>query len=177
MKCPRCFKWIHKKASKCPFCQSIIRESDETYDEYYGYLTNGFNYVERQCIDFDDAIDDMTAGVFYRHTYTKEELLNSKYIDVIESTLGKMRNDIQNWINANKIPIQFQTIFEARASVVDTRISHMRDRISKRQQTFWEIILQGFMGVYQIVFQMVLNKFNDFILRKNTTDGGVKNTF
>jgi hypothetical protein len=169
MKCPACDKWISRKAKKCPYCQSVIYEDGLDINNYFNYINQGFYAIESECNSLDNEIEALTGSVFMQHQFSKNELLHSHRIDKINAIAGKMNDDIENWVNSSKLPIQFQTIFTRRLSMIQARLNNIIYRINGRRATFWETVLQIFMVVYKHVFNIAVEKIQDYFERKNNT--------
>jgi hypothetical protein len=156
VKCPYCGERIKKKAVLCKHCHSTINRNGKTEDhneECIAYLKNGFGKINAECSIIEEKIKLRTGFIFVKHQYSSDELLEATCR--IESFVGKMRDDLEEWEALNKLTQQVKQHFNRKAEEVYQRLESIQLEIEHREPTWWENV--------KIIFQRIILKLLPFL--------------
>jgi ATP-dependent Lon protease len=154
--CPHCGGLVSKKAVLCKHCQSTLsgksKKADRFSEECIAYLKNGFSKIEAECDVIEDRIKARTGFIFIRHQYSCEDLLEAT--KRIESFIGKMRDDLDEWESRNKLTEQVKFHFNRNAQEVYRRLEFIETEIERREPTWWEKVRTVIQRIFEKLFSI-----------------------
>jgi hypothetical protein len=153
VKCPYCGERIKKKAILCKHCHSTLNKNGKTEDpneEGIAYLKNGFGKIDAECSVIRKMIEARTGFIFIKHQYSSDELLEATCR--IESFVGKMRDDLEEWEALNKLTQQVKQHFNRKAEEVYQRLESIQLEIEHREPTWWENVKAVFRRIFEKLF-------------------------
>jgi hypothetical protein len=158
MRCPYCRERIKKGALLCKHCHSVISEGSDANlngnDEGIRYLKIGFNKIHVECDNIEERINERTGLIFVKHQYSSDELIEATRR--IESFIGKMKDDLEQWEAAKKLTQQVRQTFNNKAREVRHRLESINRLIEEREPTWWESVCD----VFQRIFEKLLSIFS-----------------
>jgi hypothetical protein len=160
IKCPHCREKVKKGATYCKHCHSSIGGSGKMAtprnDEEIRYLQNGFSKIHSECDAIEERINLRSGLIFTKHQYSSQELIEAT--ERIDSFVGKMKDDLEEWDSANKLTQDTKVLFNKKANEVYQRIETIQKMIEEREPTWWEKV--------RFVIQSILMKLFPFLTFK-----------
>jgi hypothetical protein len=113
-------------------------------------MRKGFGKIEAECGVIEEKIKARTGLVFIRHQYSIDELMEA--IEKIESFVGKMRSDLEEWESFNRLTQDVKLHFNRKAGEVYQRLELIQMEIGRREPTWWEKVV----AVFKMIFAKLL---------------------
>ena len=104
-----------------------------------------------------------TTGVFSleytEYQYSSYELYDAT--ERIDSFIGKMKGDLDEWKSANKLSPQTEALFKRKAGEAYRRLESLEAMIEHRQPTWWEKVRDTFLRILSTLFPFLSFKMID----------------
>jgi hypothetical protein len=157
-RCPVCYGWVSKKATKCKHCNATLKRNNAD-DQIISYINNGFDVIERECMEFENEINKMTEGYFKRHEYADEELVHSPHIDKIKSIAGKIGSDIGDWDVRGILSQTVRKYYENKMGILKQHLLYIMERIKTRRKTAWDYVKNLLLSSYSFIINIAFYHF------------------
>lgn len=92
--------------------------------------------------------------IFQAHSFSVNELLESPQFAKIDAVVGKIGDDVENWIKNDQLSFFDKQFYWENRIILDDQVHQLRTEIIKRQPTWWE----GFCNVFDYWLDLFMAK-------------------
>lgn len=104
-----------------------------------------FSKVHREIEAINTKVYAQEGFWFLRsHTYSIDELLESKHHSRIDSITGKIADDVKNWHENGKFTFIDEMKYKMSRDEIETKLNELNQSICNRQPTWWEKVKKPF---------------------------------
>ena len=82
--------------------------------------------------------------IFQAHAFSMDELLESPQFTKIEAVIGKIGDDVENWLQNGQLSFFDKQFYWENKIILEDQVHQLRTEIIKRQPTWWEGFCNAF---------------------------------
>ena len=133
-----------------PFAVSGSSQSTPENDQGFRYIQNGFAKINNEFDAIEEKMNMRTGFIFVTHQYSCEDLIGAA--SRIESFIGKMGDDLEEWDDIGKLSQKERQLFERKAQESIDRLQSIQWLIENREPTWWENVKSVVRGIIEKLF-------------------------
>ena len=104
-------------------------------------------------------LNERTGLIFIKHQYSSYDLYEAT--ERIDSFIGKMKGDLDEWKSVNKLSPQTEALFKRKAGEAYRRVESLQAMIEHREPTWWEKVRNVILKILSTLFPFLSFKMID----------------
>ena len=133
------------------------------------YLEKAFKLLNNRIDTLYQMKDETKSFLFVKwHKYSPEELYNSNEYQSIESAIGKIADDMNNWEQNKELDFGTRNTYNVNRDLLEDRLILLNRAIENREPTMWEKIGSFFRALVNFVVTKLPKLWNGLMLAANS---------
>ena len=121
---------------------------------------SAMNRKFKKAFRFLDEVEVLTEertgmGVFSKYEYSKDSLINSKHLSMVEAMIDSIDDDVANWVDRGNISATLYEEFKNNAKTLESRYNEVLLKIRKRPSNGIDRFLDSFTVIGETIGKLI----------------------